>query len=98
MLGCLGKPLDLVLLLLERPVDQRPVDPPEDRVIRDAAAEASPAFVSTRPSPIAEPSMTSATDRTRPSSVNQFRITPTTSPPVVGIKSTHHQSSDAAKE
>ena len=47
----------------------RPVEPPVDRVIKLAAAEANPSFPSTRPSCRAAPSITSATDRTRPSSV-----------------------------
>jgi hypothetical protein len=63
----------------------RPEDPPEPSVIIDATAEASPAFTSTRPLSSAAPSITSATDRTRASGVNQCRISPTTSPPATGI-------------
>ena len=65
---------------------------------RSAQAEASPAFFSTRPSRSAAPSITSATERTFPSSVNQFRIRPTASPPRIGMTSTCHHSSVSAKE
>ena len=76
----------------------RPDEPPEDRVMKEASAEASPARISSRPSFIAAPSMASATDRTRPSSVKRCRISPTTSPPKTGISRIRYQGKDSAKE
>lgn len=52
----------------------RPLDPPVDRVMKEATNEASPSFCSTRPSCSAAPSMTCATERTRPSPVNRSRM------------------------
>ena len=71
----------------------RPVEPPVDSVISEASAEPSPARRSTRPSRSAAASITSATARTRPSGVNQLRITPTTSPPNAGRSSTQYHGS-----
>ena len=68
----------------------RPDDPPVPSVISEAAAEASPSRVSTRPPSSAAPSITSATVRTRPSGVKRSRISPTASPPSVGTAISHH--------
>jgi len=76
----------------------RPDEPPEPRVISEAAAEASPARISTRPPRSAAPSITSATARTRPSGVKRSRISPTTRPPRIGIASTHHHGKPPATE
>ncbi len=65
-------------------------------MISDATAEARPAFTSTRPLFSAAPSITSDTVLTRPSSVNQFRISPTTSPPATGISRIQYHASASA--
>ncbi len=62
----------------------RPEDPPDPSVISEAAAEASPARISTRPSRIAAPSITSATVCTRASGVKRHSSSPTIRPPSAG--------------
>ncbi len=69
----------------------RPELPPVPRVISDAAADASPSRVSTRPPSRAAPSITSETARTRASGVKRSRIRPTASPPSTGTISTQAQ-------
>ena len=74
----------------------RPDEPPVPSVIKDATAEASPARFSTRPLFIAAPSITSATERTRPSGVNTCKMTPVISPPVMGINTIQYHSRSVA--
>ena len=63
----------------------RPDEPPVDKEIMLAKADTKPRRTSTRPSFRAAPSITSLTDRARPSSVNRFSNRPTIKPPRIGM-------------
>ena len=75
----------------------RPLEPPVPRVMMDANTDAIPALISTRPSPKAAPSITSATDLARPSGVKKCRMSPTASPPHMGTSRIQYHGSVCAK-